>query len=116
MSNREDRIRLRHMLDHASETTALMHGKQRSELDRSRVLQLALIRLIEIIGEAANGVSKETQAKHPSIPWAQVVGMRNRLVHGYDFVDLDILWQTVHQDLPPLIAALERIMAQEQSG
>lgn len=110
LSRPEDVVRLRHMLDHAREAVVLMRGKDHSELDGSRLLQLALVRLIEIVGEAAGRVSKETQAEHSQIPWAQIAGMRNRLVHGYDFVDLDILWQTVSEDLPELIAQLERIV------
>jgi uncharacterized protein with HEPN domain len=71
-------------------------------------LQLALVRLIEIIGEAATRVSKETRAACPIIPWDDVIGMRNKLIHGYDSVDLDILWDTVTDDLPPLIEELEK--------
>ncbi len=74
------------------------------------MLNLALVRLLEIIGEAANRIPNDEQAQYPQIPWAQVVSLRNRLIHGYDSVDFDILWQIVSQDLPPLIAALETIV------
>jgi uncharacterized protein with HEPN domain len=57
-------------------------------------------------------VSSETQAKYPSIPWPQVIGMRNRLIHGYDSVDLDVLWDIIEVDLLPLIAEIEKIMGQ----
>jgi uncharacterized protein with HEPN domain len=56
-------------------------------------------------------VSSETQAKYPSIPWPQVIGMRNRLIHGYDAVDLDVLWDTIEIDLPLLIAEIEKIQS-----
>jgi len=72
---------------------------------------LALVRLLEIIGEAAGHVSAETQAAAPAIPWAEIVGLRNRLIHGYDSVDMDILWQILDQDLAPLAAELEKALA-----
>jgi uncharacterized protein with HEPN domain len=77
------------------------------------MLELSLIRLVEVVGEAAARVSAEGQAKYPSIPWPQVVGMRNRLTHGYDQVDLNILWDTIEYDLPPLITELEKILETE---
>jgi len=110
MSDPKDAVRLRHMLDHAREAVSLVAGKERGDLDADRVLQLALVRLIEIVGEAARQVSAETQSQHPQIPWPQVISTRNRLVHGYDFVDYDILWETLTDDLPALIAQLEQII------
>ncbi len=112
MTQHNDMIRLRHMLDHAKEAVDLIAGKAKTELQHNRVLELALIRLVEIVGEASAKVSSETQAKYPSIPWPQVIGMRNRLIHGYDSVDLDILWDTIEVDLPPLIAEIEKIIGQ----
>jgi len=70
--------------------------------------------LIKVLGEAANRVSKETQAKHPRIPWAQII-TRNRLIHGYDFVDLDILWRTVTDNLPALVGQLQGIIPPERA-
>ena len=99
-----------HMLDHAREALVLAQGKTRADLDTDRLLNLALVRLLEIIGEAANRISEEEQARHAEIPWPQIVSLRNRLIHGYDSVDFDILWQIVTEDLPPLIASLERIV------
>lgn len=106
MQQHKDFIRLRHMLDHAMEALEMVRGKERSELNTNRMLELALVRLVEIIGEAAAHITPELQAQHPSFPWHQVVGMRNRLIHGYDTVDLDILWQTIEVDLPLLIEHL----------
>ena len=74
------------------------------------MLELSLIRLNEIVGEAANRISPEFQQAHCDIPWAKVRGMRNRLIHGYDAVDFNILWDTVQLDLPQLIAMLEPIV------
>lgn len=67
-------------------------------------------RLIEIVGEAANRLSDEVRSQHSEIPWPQIIGMRNRIVHAYDEVDLDLLWDTVTLELPPLIAQLERLL------
>ena len=75
-----------------------------------RVLQLALVRLVEITGEAAARIPKNEQAKYPKIPWAAIIGMRNNLIHGYDVLDLKILWDTVKDDLPQLIGELKKII------
>ncbi len=109
-------VRLRHMLDAAREASEMARGKTRADLDRERQLNLALVRLLEIVGEAANRISPQERAKHPNIPWPQIVGLRNRLIHGYDNVDFDILWQIVTQDLPPLIAELEKILPPEKKS
>ena len=84
-------------------------------MDRDRLLELALVRLLEIVGEAASRVPGEDCARYPEIPWPQIVSLRNRLIHGYDAVDLDILWQITEYDLPPLIAALEIILDQRDA-
>ena len=83
------------MLDYAREAVSMIEGKNRADLHRERMLELALVRLIEVIGEAAARVTPESREKHGSIPWPEVVGMRNRLIHGYDQVDLDVLWDTI---------------------
>jgi len=109
MMRRDHTVRLQHMLDHAREAVAMAEGRSRSELDGNRMLELALVRLIEIIGEAAARVSESAKDQYPSIPWREIVGMRNRVVHGYDAVDLDVLWDTITVDLPSLIAQLEQV-------
>jgi len=98
------------MLDHAREAALLIRGKTRSDLGRERVLSLALVRLLEIVGEAAARVSPSRQRRHEQVPWSEIVGLRNRLIHGYDAVDLHILWQIVADDLPPLIDQLQAIL------
>jgi len=110
MSKYDDQVSLKDMLSHAREAVELLGGSSREELAGDRVLQLALTRLVEIIGEAANRVSSPTQARHPEMPWLQIIGMRNRLVHGYDVIDFDLLWDTITTDLPPLIEALQVIV------
>ena len=83
-----------------------MYGRSRGDLDTDRVLALAVVRLLEIIGEAATRVPTEERARRPDIPWAAIVGLRNRLIHGYDDVDLDIVWAIVTSDLPTLLMRL----------
>jgi uncharacterized protein with HEPN domain len=113
MSKRDPFVFYRHMLDHAREAMDLVQGRTRADLDTDRLLNLALVRLLEIIGEAANRIPEEEQARYPQIPWPPIVSLRNRLIHGYDSVDFDILWQIVTEDLPPLVVSLERIISSE---
>jgi uncharacterized protein with HEPN domain len=98
------------MLDHGREAVVMAQGRSRSDLDADRQFNLALVRLLEIVGEAASRMTPEDCALYPDIPWPHIVGLRNRLIHGYDDVDLDILWQIITQDLLPLIATLERYL------
>jgi uncharacterized protein with HEPN domain len=107
---RNDLVRLQHMLDGAREAAAFLAGRSREELQSDRMLTLALIRCLEIVGEAASKVSEDTQELLREIPWSHIVGMRKRLIHAYFDINLDILWQTVVGDLPPLIDTLERIV------
>ena len=87
-----------------------MRDKKRADLDTDRTLGLTTLRCLEIVGEAASHIPESMRQEHPQIPWPQIIGTRNRLVHGYDLVDYDIIWSTVVEDLPPLIAELEKIL------
>ena len=88
--------------------------RQRSDLENDRLLGLALSRLLEIVGEAANRVPTEEQQRYPQIEWRRIVNMRNRLIHGYDLLDYEVIWGTVSADIPPLIQALEEILPPER--
>lgn len=99
------------MLEAAAEACEMIADATREALDSDRKLSLALMRLIEIVGEAAASISKDQQSQLPGIPWRSVVGMRNRIIHAYFDVDLDIVWKTVTEDLPPLVDELRRILA-----
>ncbi|UCF95099.1 MAG: DUF86 domain-containing protein [Desulfobacterales bacterium] len=105
-----DLIRLRHMLDAAKEAKSFVRGKDRKDLHTDRQLALALVKSIEIIGEAASKVSDKCRDDLPQIPWRSIIGMRNRLIHAYFDINRDILWMTVIEDLPPLISQLEGII------
>ena len=113
MSRRDDRVSLVDMLIHAKEAVALSSETSLNDLIEDRVMQLALQKLVEIVSEAANRVSEETQQRHQEIPWPQIIGLRNRLVHGYDDVNLDILWKIIQADLPPLTQQLKAIVGEE---
>ena len=94
---KDDIIRLRHMLDAALEAESFIEGKNRSDLSNDRKLELALVKCVEIIGEAASSVSKETRDNFPQIPWPDITGMRNRLIHAYFEINTEIVWQTVNR-------------------
>ena len=110
MTRHSPEVRLRHMLEHAREAVELASGKTRADLANIRLLELGLVRLVEIVGEAAARIPRDERAKYPAIPWEDVVAMRNKLIHEYDRVDLDILWDTVTVELPDLARALEEAL------
>ena len=99
------------MFDAAKEATAFIQEEKRTSLDADRKLVLALIKSIEIIGEAAAKITKECREDLSQIPWPNIIGMRNRLIHAYFDINLDILWKTVTEDLPTLIDDLEKILS-----
>lgn len=110
MPDRDPMVRLLHMRDHARKAVEMAKDRDRSDLDNNDMLSLALARLVELVGEAANQVEAETRARYPEIPWPKIIGMRHRLIHEYDKMDQDILWDTIKHDLPVLIAELDKIL------
>ena len=111
-----DRVRLRHMLDATRSVTGFLRGRSREDLATDEMLAFAVIRGLEIIGEAAGQVSEGTKETCPAIPWPLVIGMRHRLIHAYFDVDLDRVWDTAVSALPPLTAALEATLAPDCGG
>ena len=116
MTRRDDRVFLVDMLSHAREAVDLLGDASLDELKSDRVTQLALQKLVEVVGEAANRVSPTTHRRHPEIPWSRIIGARNRLVHGYDVVNLSVLRDIVRNDLPPLVGQLTSIVGEEPHG
>jgi uncharacterized protein with HEPN domain len=116
MANEADRVRLRHMFDAAREAVDLLGGRSLADLRQDRVLQLALTRLVEIVGEAAGRVSPDARQLLPDLPWPDIVGMRNRLIHAYFNVDLTVLHTTIVDDLPVLIVALADVLEPESDA
>jgi uncharacterized protein with HEPN domain len=106
----EDKVRLRHMLDAARDALSFAEGRHREDLGSDRQLVMAVVKCVEIIGEAASRVSPQVQAETPEIPWRDMTDMRHRLVHGYYDINLDIVWSTLQEDLPPLAETLRGIV------
>ena len=109
-----DMVRLHHILDAAHEAVGFSQGRSREDLYSDRMLNLSLVRLPEIIGAAARDISPACRAAHPEIAWQKMAGMRDRLVHGYFDINLDVVWETVTEDLPPLVRHLENIIPVEK--
>ena len=110
MSRHDPVVSIKQMIDYDQKAMAISRGRKRAELDNDLTFNLALTRAVEVIGEAADRIPGEIQADHPEIAWAEIIGMRNRLIHGYDDVDADFLWSVVQDDLPKLIGQLKRLL------
>lgn len=110
MSRHDPALRLRHMLEYARTAKRLAQGRTRADLDADEMLRLALIRTVEVIGEAAAGIPESERERYPAIPWKPIIASRNRLIHGYAMINLDILWDILDLDLPSLIAELENLL------
>ena len=115
MSGRDDAY-IYDMLLEARRIARFIDGVDRAAFDGDEVLQYALVRAITVFGEAARRVSEARRERHPEIPWDRIIGMRNRLVHEYDHVDLDVVWDVAKNRMPPLLEALERIAPRPEAG
>jgi uncharacterized protein with HEPN domain len=107
----EDRTRIHHMIEAAKTVADFVSGRVRGDLDSDRMLQFALVRAVEVFGEAAAKVSAETRAANKTIPWPQIVSMRNRLIHAYFDVNREILWKTATEEIPALLPALRELIS-----
>ena len=107
----DDSVRLRHMIEAAESAIQFMVGRSRADLDTDRMLLFAVVRAIEVVGEAASKLSEEFRAAHPGIPWRAIVGMRNRLIHAYFDIDTQTVWETATQELPPILNQLRELAA-----
>ena len=106
MTQPEDAVRIRHLREAAGKAIEFTKGRTRADLDRDEMLRLALTKLVEIVGEAARQVTPATRDEYPEVPWSAAARTRDRLVHHYFDIDLDVLWATVTDDLPALLRAL----------
>jgi uncharacterized protein with HEPN domain len=112
----KDRIRLRHMLDATREALAYVETRSRADLDGETMLLRALVSCIGIVGEAAAHVSEETRSQMTEVPWRAIIGMRNRLIHGYFDINKDVVWATVTHDLVNLEPRLSEFLDAETEG
>lgn len=112
----DDKVRVQHLVEAASKAISYAAGRSRSDLDDDELLRLALTKLVEIAGEAAKHVSSDLRESHPAVPWSAAARMRDRLVHHYFDINLDVLWSTVTEDLPRLLAALPDDLIADRSA
>jgi len=98
------------MLDYARRAVLVVHGRTLLDLEREDILVAALLRYLQVIGDAARRVSPAERERHPEIPWQLINGIRNRIVHEYDELEPEILWRTASDDLPRLVRYLESIL------
>jgi uncharacterized protein with HEPN domain len=108
----DDRVRILHMLEAAEAVADFIAGRDRAALDHDRMLPFALVRAIEVLGEAAPKVSAETRRGSSGVPWGGITAMRNRLVHAYFEIDRDILWRTAVEEIPLVSAQLAPLIAE----
>ena len=104
---------LRDMLENAQRAIQFTKGMSYETFAKDDKTVYAVIRAVEIIGEAAANIPEEVRTKYPNVPWREVKGMRNKLVHQYFGINMEVVWQTIHEDLPMLIEALKDIPNQE---
>jgi uncharacterized protein with HEPN domain len=115
MLRKEDADRLYHMVEAAREALDYAQGHVRQDLETDRPLMHSLVRCLEIIGEAANKITPELREARPEIPWGNMIATRNRVVHAYFAVNLSIIWRTVTEELPLLIAQIEPLLSDKDS-
>lgn len=108
-----DEVYFLDMLIAAKEAQQFMKGLTWEEFSTSELHQRAVTKALEIVGEAARKISKTTQIEHPEIPWGDIIGMRNRLIHEYFEIDLGKVWDTVSSDVPKLIQQIEPLVPKE---
>lgn len=111
MSKRNPWVRVLHMRDYANLALQTARGRSRQEVEDDYTRRYTLVHLLELVGEAAAHVEPSIRELAQDIPWSRLVDTRNRLIHGYDYLDYEILWDVVHQDLPVSVAQLERLLA-----
>lgn len=101
---------IHHMLDHATEALEMTRGRSREDLDTDRTLELSLVRLMEVVGEASRRVPQDFRLRYPNVSWRQTSDLRNRLIPAYDEINFDTLWEIIRDEVPPLIEQLEAIL------
>jgi uncharacterized protein with HEPN domain len=115
MTDRNPIVYFLHMRDYALEAREMVEDPCRSDLDQNGMFSRAMERLVGLIGEAAGNVPPATRRRFPDIRWRPMIGMRNHLIHGYEYVDYDVVWKTLIESLPELLEQLDRAIAELES-
>jgi uncharacterized protein with HEPN domain len=113
---KDDLVYVGHMLDTARTIVAKTSGISRSTFDGDENLRIAVAHLIQNIGESARRVSQAFQQAHPEIPWSKIIAMRHKVVHDYLEINYDIVWRVATENLPPLVAKLEKLVPDDTPG
>lgn len=111
-----DELRIHHMIDACNQATEMLSHIKRDDLNTDSMLLLAVVKALEIVGEATERISADTKQLEPSIPWRELAGIRHRLVHEYEKIDRDIVWRAAKDDVPGLVAQLERLPARIEAS
>jgi uncharacterized protein with HEPN domain len=106
----EDEARIRHMIEMAEAAAQMTVGRSEEALEQDLVLRLALARALEVLGEAASRLSADTRERAPDVPWREIIGMRNRLVHAYFDIDPAIMWKTATVSAPAILPRLRALL------
>ena len=110
----DNSTRIKHIFDACKEILEFTKNSSKLQFENDKILAYASVHLIEIIGEAVSSITSELKQKYSTIPWKHIIGMRNRLIHGYFDIDLEIVWQTIKNDIPNLLKEIENIIEQEK--
>ncbi|MBI5016371.1 MAG: DUF86 domain-containing protein [Deltaproteobacteria bacterium] len=111
---KDDTVFLNHVLAAIRQIRTYLGGLDFQAFFENRLVQDAVVRQLEVIGEASRNLSEELRAAHPDVPWGQIIGMRNRLTHAYFEVDLGVVWDVAEEDLPELKQSVEAILGLEK--
>lgn len=115
MSKRDRTLTLRQIIEFADEVSVLVANRTCTDLDTNREFRRALARCVELIGEAAKRLPEDWRGSHPEIPWRQIIALRNVLIHGYDVVVPEVLWDVATGDVPRLRSTLSVLVSEEAS-
>jgi uncharacterized protein with HEPN domain len=112
MTKRDSAIFIRDMLDFARDAAAFVEGRTREDLDADKLFAYAVLRALSLLGEAASRIPAEDRARHPEVPWKAIIGLRNRLIHAYAAINLDIVWRIVREEVPVLVTRPSAIVGE----
>ena len=113
MSRHDPMVYIHHMFDHATEARDMTRNRSRDDLDTDRMLNLSLVRLMEVVSDVSRRVPADFRSRYPHVPWHQTSDLHNLLIHAYDEIDFDTLWLIIQNEILPLIEQLETILADE---